>query len=197
MKRPCPNPKPASCDAFDVEIHPLYPRADVEMPLLVEVGCNMPSQSKEYPIALMILADVSGSMLYGSKINHMREGIMRLGELSARFSTVKIDLTLIEFNDEAQVVHSTAGMPSAEELQRLCENLAPCGGTNIGAALELAVDSIPADTAVHLALFTDGEDNCNLLDRLGAVDVPYLTTLREMPKMWLHCVGICADFDCK
>ena len=197
MKRACLNPKPVSCDAFDVEIHPLYPHVEVEMPLLVDVRCNTPSQSKEYPIALIILADVSGSMLQGSKIHNMREAIIRLGELSARFSTIKIDLTLIEFNDEARVVHSSMGMPSAEALQKMCQDLAPYGGTNIGAALEMAVDSIPTDTAVHVALFTDGEDNCNLLERLESANVPYLTALQKMSKMWLHCVGICADFDCK
>lgn len=197
MKRACHEPKPVSPEAFDVQVRPLYPHVNVDMPLLVDIRCNALSQSKDYPVWLVVLADVSGSMLYGSKLHHMREGIVRLGELAARFCTPRVGLILIEFHDEAQVVHMSESMPSRDELCALCQHLCPGGGTNIGVALELAVDSIPSGETAHIALFTDGEDSCGLLGRLDGNDTPFLALLRDMERMWLHCVGICTDFDCR
>lgn len=197
-KRPCPAPKPVSPDAFDVQVHPLYPNVDASMPLLVDIRCNVQSQSKEYPVTLVVLADVSGSMMHGHKLHHMREGIVRLGELAARFCAIKTNLVLIEFHDEAEIIHASDGVPSRDELHALCLHLSPGGGTNIGSALELAMQVVPEGATTHIALFTDGEDSCDLLRTLAADDPPpYLAALRRMDRMWLHCVGICAGFDCR
>lgn len=195
-KRQCPTPKPASCECFDLRPRPLYRHSKSEMPLCVEITPTVTAQAKDYTLSLIVLADVSGSMLDGAKMRNMREGIVRLGELSERFSAVKIELTLIEFNESAKLTHTSPTMPSAADLRAICERLSPSGGTNIGAAIQMAVAVALGKKAAHVALFTDGEDTCKLQERLESGDEPYyITTLRTLPMLWLHCVGICADFD--
>jgi Mg-chelatase subunit ChlD len=194
-KRACLLPKPASCESFDLLPRPLYKHSKSQMPLCVEIKPTVTAQAKDYTLTLIVLADVSGSMLDGAKMRNMREGIVRLGELSERFSKVKIELTLIEFNDSARLTHTSPTMPSTADLRSICERLSPSGGTNIGAAIQMAVAIALGKTAVHVALFTDGDDTCRLQEKLEAGDEPYITTLRTFPMFWLHCVGICADFD--
>ena len=194
FKRPCLAPQLTSCEAFDINIHPLYSDSTVEMPACIEIKSKILSQTKDYVVSIIILADVSGSMLDGDKMKNMRNGIVRLAELAERFTTIKTELTIVEFNDSAKITHSSKSMPSVAELDAICKKLSPSGGTNIGAALETAMALTTDKKATHIALFTDGEDTCYLKDKLLA-DVPYLTAMRTMSGLWLHCVGICADFD--
>jgi hypothetical protein len=194
-KRQCTPAKPIAPECFDLRIRPLYPHSQTEMPVCLEIKPNVLSQTKDYTTTVIILADVSGSMLDGAKMRNMREGIVRLGELADRFASVKTDFLLIEFNETARVTHAAPKMPSTEELRHICERLSPCGGTNIGAALDLALTMALSKKAVHIALFTDGEDTCNLRDRLLNPDDVHVRTLRHFPMLWLHCVGICTDFD--
>lgn len=190
-KRVCLPPPNVSASTFDLRIRPLYPHSGTEMPVCVEIEANVLSQSKEYATTLIVLADVSGSMLDGTKLRNMREGIVRLGELAERFCTASVELILIEFNDAARLTLSVPKMPSVAELQRICERLSPNGGTNIGAALDMALDQAKDRSTVHIALFTDGDDTCGLINQLDT----RMQLLRTAPRTWLHCVGICADFD--
>ena len=192
-KRVCLPPPSVSAMSFDLRIRPLYPHSGVEMPVCVEIEANVSSQTKDYATTLIILADVSGSMLDGNKLRNMREGIIRLGELAERFCSIRVELVLIEFNDAARLTHSALRMPSVVELRSICERLSPNGGTNIGAAIEMALDQAKDRVTVHIALFTDGDDTCGLVNRL-AHDAR-IQMLRTAPRMWLHCVGICAEFD--
>jgi hypothetical protein len=194
-KRPCPTPKPASSECFDLLIRPLYPHSKIAMPVCLEIKANMPSQTKDYTTTLIVLADVSGSMLDGAKMRNMRNGIVRLGELAERFATMQAEFILIEFNDAPKMTHMASKVPSTEELRRICERLSPKGGTNIGAALNMSLALALGKKAVHIALFTDGGDTCNLTTRLNCSDDAYIQTLRTLPMLWLHCVGISIDFD--
>jgi Mg-chelatase subunit ChlD len=194
FKRPCPVPKTASSGTFDINIHPLYANSAAEMPVCIEIKPRILAQTKDYMVSIVILADVSGSMLDGDKMQNMRDGIVRLAELAERFSTLKTELTIIEFNDSARVVHSSESMPSVAELSTICAKLSPSGGTNIGAALQTAMELVAGKTTTHIALFTDGDDTCGLKDMLLS-DVPYLSAMRTKTQLWLHCVGICTDFD--
>ena len=196
-KRVCPTPKPASCECFDVVPRPLYPFSEVPMPVCVEIHSNTRSQTKDYTTTLIVLADVSGSMLDGDRMRNMRSGIVRLGDLSERFATIKSEFILIEFNDTARITFTASKVPPSDELRRICERLTPSGGTNIGAALNMAIALALGKKAVHIALFTDGDDTCNLLTRLSCPKDPQIQTLRTLPMLWLHCVGICTDFDSK
>ena len=190
MKRVCLSPKPASCDSFDIIIRPLFSKSTKEMPICAEIKPNVATHAKEYPLTLIVLADVSGSMLQGDK---MHQGILRLGELASRFAAVKVDLIIIEFNDSARIICNS--MPNAEELEAICTNLSPCGGTNIGSAIEMAMNEAKGKNAVHIALFTDGDDGCNLQGRMEKGNEVFIETMRTMPRMWMHCVGICDEFD--
>ena len=194
-KRACPTPKLASSECFDLVIRPLYPHSKAEMPVCLEIKANIVSQTKDYTTTLIVLADVSGSMLDGDKMRNMRNGIVRLGELGERFATMQAEFILIEFNDAPKMTHTAPKVPSTDELRRICERLSPSGGTNIGAALNMALALALGKKAVHIALFTDGGDTCNLLTRLSCSDDPHIQTLRTLPMLWLHCVGICTDFD--
>ena len=194
MKRVCLSPNPASCDSFDIIIRPLLSKSIKEMPICAEIKPNVTAHSKEYPLTLVVLADVSGSMLQGDKMNNMCQGILRLGQLASRFATVKVELILIEFNDSARVICNGA-MPNEEELLAICNSLAPSGGTNIDSAIELAMTEAVSKKATHIALFTDGDDACNLQGRLEKNSDAFIKTMRTMPMMWMHCVGICDDFD--
>ena len=162
--------------------------------MCVEIKPRILAQAKDYVVSIVILADISGSMLDGDKMQNMRDGIVRLAELAERFSTLKTELTIIEFNDSARVVHSSETMPSVTELRTICSKLSPSGGTNIGAALQTAMGLVANKTATHIALFTDGDDTCGLKNKL-LNDDPYLSAMRTMSQLWLHCVGICNDFD--
>ena len=194
-KRACPTPKSASSECFDVLIRPLYPHSKTAMPVCLEIKANMLSQTKDYATTLIVLADVSGSMLDGAKMRNMRGGIVRLGELAERFATMQAEFILIEFNDAPKMTHTSSRVPAPDELRRICERLTPSGGTNIGAALNMALALALGKKAVHIALFTDGGDTCNLLTRLSCADDAHIQTLRTLPMLWLHCVGICTDFD--
>jgi hypothetical protein len=194
-KRACPTPKPASAECFDIRIRPLYPHSKTAMPVCLEIKANTVSQTKDYATTLIVLADVSGSMLDGDKMRNMRSGIVRLGELAERFATVQAEFILVEFNDAPKMTHMASKVPSADELRRICERLTPSGGTNIGAALNMALALALGKKAVHIALFTDGGDTCNLTTRLTCSDDAHIQTLRTLPMLWLHCVGICTDFD--
>ena len=113
-KRVCLPPPNVSASTFDLRIRPLYPHSGTEMPVCVEIEANVLSQSKEYATTLIVLADVSGSMLDGTKLRNMREGIVRLGELAERFCTASVELILIEFNDAARLTLSVPKMPLSQ-----------------------------------------------------------------------------------
>jgi hypothetical protein len=188
-------PKQVSSECFDLLIRPLYPHSKTAMPVCLEIKANTVSQTKDYATTLIVLADVSGSMLDGAKMRNMRSGIVRLGELAERFASVQVEFILIEFNDAPKMTHMASKVPTPDELLRICERLSPSGGTNIGAALNMALALALGKKAVHIALFTDGGDTCNLTTRLTCSDDAHIQTLRTLPMLWLHCVGICTDFD--
>jgi len=194
-KRSCPMPKVVSSECFDVVVHPLYKHSKASIPACLEIKANITSQTKDDPTTLIVLADVSGSMLEGAKMRNMRRAIERLGELAERFASFHSDFILIEFNDAPKMTHVAPKMPSTAELHVICEKLSPKGGTNIGAALDMALALALGKKAVHIALFTDGQDGAALSTRLSNPDDSHIHTLRTLPMLWLHCVGICTDFD--
>jgi hypothetical protein len=91
-------------------------------------------------------------------------------------------------------------IPSVEELKPICDALRPRGGTNIGSALSMAMqvasESTNAGKALHVALFTDGEDGY-WLENVMSSNEGYLQTMATHPMLWVHCIGICSGIDCK
>lgn len=174
-------------------------------------------------VSLILLADVSASMCNGTRMQNMHQGIARLGELSRRMeASMAAELTIIAFNQTPSTIYSTGPVPSDEALRDLCSReLVPHGGTNIGAAIEAALEIAAAEpcvraarekeeeggrtgqttaTSVHLVLFTDGGDSERLSHRMDsrAENDPVnglIERLRTLPRLTVHCVGICADAD--
>ena len=185
-------------EAFDVRIRTLHSYSEADMPGCIEITPRIRSQTKDYGCMLIILADVSGSMATEDRIQKLRDGVLRLSELSGRFASMRTELAIVEFNDSARLVSRSDAVPPADELRALCDGMRPRGGTNIGAALSMAmrIASDSAGRAVHVALFTDGEDGYGLQSVVGR-DEGYLRTMRTHPMLWMHCIGICPDIDCK
>ena len=199
-KRACLAASVASVDAFDLQIRTLYGNNEKDMPGCLEITPSIRSQTKDYGFALIVLADTSGSMATDNRIQKLRDGVVRLAELSGRFASMRTELTIVDFSDGAEIVHSGSAMPTTEELAQICEELKPSGMTNIGAALSKAAEIADAkkDKAVHVVLFTDGEDTYDLQTSLDAGTCLSLSTsLAEHPMLWIHCVGICTAIDCR
>ena len=188
-----------SSDAFDLQIRTLYPHNEADMPGCIEINPRIRSQTKDYGCVLIVLADVSGSMANDERIQKLRDGVVRLSELSGRFASMKVELAIIEFNDSARLVLQSEAIPPAEELKPICDALRPRGGTNIGSALSMAMQIASDDQnegkAIHVALFTDGEDGYGLEASMN--NQGYIHTMATHPMLWVHCIGICNGIDCK
>jgi len=186
--------------AFDVNIHTLVPQPPT-------VGCvriatpEAAPPTKDSTISLVVLADASGSMQLNSRLSNLREGIMRLGALSDQFASMQIELTVIRFNDTTSVVWGPAPMPSKEKLHSICMDIQPCGGTNIGKAIEaglgIAEGRAFVGKSVHMVLFTDGGDTASLSTKMDNGTYPCLNQLKTQKRLTIHCVGICSDADAK
>ena len=204
--------------AFDVRIHTLVPQPPT-------VGCVRiitttsapppPVQIKDNTISLVVIADASGSMESGNRIDNLRAGIMRLGELSGQFASMNVELTVIRFSDEASIVWGPAPVPTEERLRQLCADIKPQGGTNMCKAVELALgvaeerSLVAKKKSVHIVFFTDGADTSSLSTKLqllleNAEDAvaastttttTFLSKLKSLKHLTLHCVGICSDAD--
>lgn len=153
-------------------------------------------------MSLVVIADASGSMDHANRIENLRTGIMRLGELSGRFASINVELTIIRFSDDASVVWGPAAVPCQEKLHQLCMELKPGGGTNMCKAIDLAM-TIAEERAflgksVHVVFFTDGVDTSFLqtkIDEDHATTATFVEKLKTLERLTLHCVGICSDAD--
>jgi hypothetical protein len=185
-----------SSNAFDLSIRTMYTHNQADMPGCIEIKPCIKSQTKDYGCVLIVLADVSGSMANDNRIQKLRDGVVRLSELAGRFASMNPELVIIEFNDSARTLLRSETIPSTDELRAICDALTPRGGTNIGAALSAAMQFASAGKAIHVALFTDGEDGYGLQGALGSNE-GYLCTMANQPMLWVHCIGICSAVDCK
>lgn len=184
--------------AFDVHIHTLVPATPTIGCVQITTPCMVP-QSKDNTISLVVAADASGSMDTNDRIANLRNGILRLGELSAQFASMNVELTVFTFNDESNVVWGPAPMPSEEKLQSICMDIKPSGGTDIGKAIELALtlseQRATEGKKVHVVLFTDGVDTSSLQTKLKNGTYGFIEQLKSLQNLTFHCVGICADAD--
>ena len=180
---------------FDLQLRTTYPHNSREMNACLEITPKIQKPNKERGVGLIVLADISASMLEGTKLCNLIAGIRKTSELS---KTLKPRFTLLTFNQETNVVYD-GDVPPAEDINKICDALRPTGPTNIGVALqravELATDSTRAGQPTHILLFTDGEDMSDLRTRITDGDVEYVKTLRTAPSLFVHCVGICGSAD--
>ena len=178
----------------------LHGSSSASMPGCLEISNpSYLSLVKEYGISLIVLADVSGSMINGQRIINLRKGIIRLGELVRRFSDVSTDFTLISFNQNAEIRQGPGPIPSPEKLQTICDELRPAGDTDIGKAIRSALEVAETRTvlgrAVQIVLFTDGEDQYCLEDRIKkpSPSDEFISTLASNPLTTFHAVAICPE----
>jgi len=109
---------------------------------------------KDYTLTLIILADVSGSMA-GDRLEHLKRGVLNLINLVTSNQALKIEFVLIKFNTEAEVLYQGFDL---DQLKRACIRMYASGGTSISAAILSALAISTGKKAVHVVLFTDGED---------------------------------------
>ena len=194
-KRICIAKITESTSYFDLQLRTTYPHNSREMNACLEITPKIQKPNKERGVGLIVLADISASMLEGTKLCNLIAGIRKTSELS---KTLKPRFTLLTFNQETNVVYD-GDVPPAEDINKICDALRPTGPTNIGVALqravELATDSTRAGQPTHILLFTDGEDMSDLRTRITDGDVEYVKTLRTAPSLFVHCVGICGSAD--
>ena len=194
-KRICIAKITESTSYFDLQLRTTYPHNSREMNACLEITPKIQKPNKEKGVGLIVLADISASMLEGTKLCNLIAGIRKTSELS---KTLKPRFTLLTFNQETNVVYD-GDVPPAEDINKICDALRPTGPTNIGVALqravELATDSTRAGQPTHILLFTDGEDMSDLRTRITDGDVEYVKTLRTAPSLFVHCVGICGSAD--
>ena len=159
----------------------------------------MTAPAKDNTISLVVVADASGSMQDGNRMANMREGILRLGELSGRFASMQVELTIIRFSDNANIVWGPAPVPSDEKLRQICEDIKPQGGTNMSKAFETAMGVAEGRAflgkSVHIVLFTDGVDTSSLKTKMSNGTAAFITQLKTAKRITTHCVGICSDAD--
>ena len=199
-KRICIAKEAASASFFDLELRTMYPHNSKEMMACLQITPNIVKQAKESGVGLFVLADIGVSMLSGNKLSNLTKGITRISELS---KYLKPHFTLITFNAEPNVVYD-GEIPSAEQLQKFCDTIRPFGPSNIGLALqravEMATEPARGGRTAHLLLFTDGDDIFDLRARIADADVKvddYIKTLRTAPSLFVHCVAICNCSDFK
>ena len=168
----------SSSSIFDVRIHTLVPQPPtvgcvriITTTSAVVVPPSSPVHKKDNTISLVVIADASGSMESGNRIDNLRAGIMRLGELSGQFASMNVELTVIRFSNEASIVWGPAPVPTEERLRQLCADIKPQGGTNMCKAVELALGvaeerSLAGKKSVHIVFFTDGADTSSLSTKL-------------------------------
>jgi uncharacterized protein YegL len=184
--------------AFDLHIHTLIQYSPT-------IGCirittpDITPPTKDNMVSLVVLADASGSMDTNDRLDNLRNGILRLGGLSNQFASMNVELTVIQFNDDASIVFGPGPMPTEDKLKELCMSIKPSGGTNIGKAIELALDIAEERTilgkSVHAVLFTDGVDTSSLKTKMENKTAGFQDRISSIKFFTIHCVGICADAD--
>ncbi len=154
---------------FDLCLHTLAQHVPTVGCIRIKANACTADFVKTGVISIVVVADASGSMGTDNRIENLRNGILRLGELSKQFESMRTELTVIKFNNEASIVFGPALVPSETEMKRLCMGIHPSGGTNVGKAMEMALIEAEhqADLGkfVHVILLTDGVDTSSLKSR--------------------------------
>ena len=180
----------AECFPLTMKVSMLrVPGIDDDCLGVAEIAPEYLDATLHHPVSphYILIADRSTSMQVGQRAPNLLRGVRALVGLAPRTSPV----TLIGFDDEAKVLFGPRGTTADAEARwsELAEGLAPCGGTNIRRALEMARDvadaSLDNGEPVVMLLLTDGEDpaftEADWLGKRSGAD--------------FHAVGICPEAD--
>jgi Ca-activated chloride channel family protein len=131
--------------------------------LVVEISADDVGGIERLPVHLAVVMDTSGSMGGKGKITNARMAASELAGLLSPDDT----MSLVTFDDQAEVLFKTSGTEDASRMARLIAGINPGGGTNIydgltqGQAL-LSDDSI--EGVKRVVLLSDGMANLGVTD---------------------------------
>jgi Ca-activated chloride channel family protein len=131
--------------------------------LVVEIAADDVGGAERLPVHLAVVMDTSGSMGGKGKITNARMAASELAGLLSPDDT----MSLVTFDDQAEVLFKTSGAEDASRMARLIAGIQPGGGTNIydgltqGQAL-LGDDSI--EGVKRVVLLSDGMANLGVTD---------------------------------
>lgn len=140
--------------------------------VLLELKAALLDKDDATPLELILVLDRSSSMR-GERFYRVTEAVGRISERMG----VRDSLTLITFNDRAQVVLPRSSPPRQEVVQSVLQNIAAEGGTEIASGLEASLTAAQRHQTddgrlTHIILLTDGrtygdEEQC--LDLAGTI----------------------------
>ncbi len=129
------------------------------IPLLMEHGATSSAQqSMQHQIALVL--DCSGSM-HGDKVQMLKRGATKFVQLATERGA---NVAIIRFPNGAllEACLECATTNNVRQLEQAIESLFACGGTPLGAGLQLAEKTLPSERTedqLIAVLFTDGIPN--------------------------------------
>ncbi|MEL6347711.1 MAG: VWA domain-containing protein [Myxococcota bacterium] len=131
--------------------------------IVIEVNAQDAEPAARTPVHLAVVMDTSGSMGGRGKITHAR---MAAAELAAQLGPDDT-LSLVTFDDRADVLIRSGSADQASRMQRLIQGIKPGGGTNIydGLTQGQALLSDPALSGVkRVVLLSDGMANLGVVE---------------------------------
>lgn len=141
--------------------HPIVPGRT-----LVRIALKTGSigRAASQPLRLTLLVDQSGSMSREDRLTAMNTALKQLGTLL----TKNDHITVIGFSREAHLLADSLPGDQAAKLEKLVNQTASEGGTNLESALklagQLAVRHLSANEQNRIVLFTDGAANLGNAD---------------------------------
>lgn len=164
---------------MEVRLGPASLRTDVDrqrLYLLVSITTTLDPAAFETPLNLVLLLDCSSSM----RGEWLQQSKQATAAIAAQLGPRDI-LSVASFNDRATVLLPPQRGPQRYAVRGALDGLEASGGTEIAAALELALEQIRrharADVLSHLILLTDGQtygDEARALElahRAGAAQI--------------------------
>lgn len=131
--------------------------------LVIEVSADDIAGSERLPVHLAVVMDTSGSMGGKGKITNARMAASELVGLLGPDDT----MSLVTFDDAAEVLITTTGADEASRMQRLISSIKPGGGTNIYDGLTQG-QALLSDNSIEgvkrVVLLSDGMANLGVTD---------------------------------
>lgn len=168
--------------------------ADRTNALFLHLGMNSNIKAEEFRrqnLQLAVVIDRSGSM-EGESMESVKKALHKLVEQL----TANDELTIIQFDDAAQVVLPATRVGDKAAVQKLIDGITPDGGTNIETGLQLGfaeLSRLPArdGASKRLFLFTDARPNAG---RTDSASFRTLTQRYATEGIGLTAFGVGVDF---